>query len=191
MYFSNFIFSILPQTAHLLHKLLTKDEAKLCTDAVSSSLPGTGVLLRLPFEVEGCAPSLPGFGGALLESSPLIIRWSSRRSASSRSWDSWKFTKLRHVPLSSLIHPSKKVTHHNFNRLYQFVYGFVFIMLGIIWKLGYLSFHWCFICYDCFAGTCTGRLNWVQCPKINVANLDHNSTLIDDTNLFMRLYSSC
>ena len=32
------------------------------------------------------------------------------------------------------VHPSKKVTQHDFNRLYQFVYGFVFIMLGIILK---------------------------------------------------------
>ena len=36
--------------------------------------------------------------------------------------------------------PSKKVTQHDFNRLYQFVYGFVLIMLGIIWKLGYFVF---------------------------------------------------
>ena len=72
------------------------------------------------------------------------------------------------------IHPSKNVTQHNFNRLYQFIYGFVFIMLRIIWKLGYLSFHWYLICCDCFEGTCAGRLNWVQCPKINVAKLDHN-----------------
>ena len=72
------------------------------------------------------------------------------------------------------LHPSKKVTQHDFNRLYQFVYGFVFIMLGIICKLGYLSFHWYLICHDCFAGTCAGRLNWVQCQKINVAKLDHN-----------------
>ena len=38
----------------------------------------------------------------------------------------------------------------------------------------YLSFHWYFIWHDCFAGTCAGRLNWVQCQKINVAKLDHN-----------------
>ena len=54
------------------------------------------------------------------------------------------------------------------------VYRFISIMLGIIWKLDYLSFHWYFICHDCFAGTCAGRLNWVQCQKINVAKLDHN-----------------
>ena len=72
------------------------------------------------------------------------------------------------------LHPSKKVTQHDFDRLYQSVYGFIFIMLGIIWKLDYLSFHWSFICHDCFAGTCAGRLNWVQCQKINVSKLDHN-----------------
>ena len=38
----------------------------------------------------------------------------------------------------------------------------------------YLSFHWYFICHDCFAETCTGRLSWVQCQKINVAKLDQN-----------------
>ena len=72
------------------------------------------------------------------------------------------------------IHPSKKVMQHHFGRLYQSVYGFIFIMLGIIWKLAYLSFHWYFICYDCFAETGAGWLNWVQCQKINVAKLDHN-----------------
>ena len=74
----------------------------------------------------------------------------------------------------SILHPSKQVMQHHFDRLYQSVYGFIFIMLGIIWKLDYLSFHLYFICYDWFAGTCAGRLNWVQCQKINVANLDHN-----------------
>ena len=54
------------------------------------------------------------------------------------------------------------------------IYGFIFIMLGIIWKLDYLSFRWYFMCHDCFAETCAGRLNWVQCQKINVAKLDHN-----------------
>ena len=73
-----------------------------------------------------------------------------------------------------VIHPSKKVTQHDFDQLYQSVYGFIFIMLGIIWKLDYLSFHWYCICHDCFAGTCARRLNWVQCQKINVAKLDHN-----------------
>ena len=28
--------------------------------------------------------------------------------------------------------PFKKVTQHDFDRLYKFMYGFVFIMLGII-----------------------------------------------------------
>ena len=45
-------------------------------------------------------------------------------------------------------------------------------MLGIIWKHDYLSFHWYFI-YYCFAGTCAGWLNWVQCQKINLAKLDN------------------
>ena len=72
------------------------------------------------------------------------------------------------------LHPSKKVMQHHFDRLYQSLYGFIFIILGISWKLDYLSFHWSFICHDCFAGTCAGRLNWFQCQKINVAKLDHN-----------------
>ena len=72
------------------------------------------------------------------------------------------------------VHPSKEVTQHHFDRLYQSVYGFISIMLGIIWKLDYLSLHWYLICHDCFARTCAGRLNWVQCQKINVAKLDHN-----------------
>ena len=83
-------------------------------------------------------------------------------------------TDIRRHTHKFKIHPSKKVTQHDFNQLSQFVYEFVFIMLGIIWKLGYLSFHWYFICHDCFAGTCAGRLNWVQWQKINVAKLDHN-----------------
>ena len=62
----------------------------------------------------------------------------------------------------------------------------------IIWKLGYSSFHWYmyFICHDCFAGKCTGRLNCVQCKKHKFCK-NWTTTLIDDTNLFMRLYSSC
>ena len=72
------------------------------------------------------------------------------------------------------IHPSKKVTQHHFDQLYQSVYGFIFIMLGIIWKLDYLSFNWYFICHDCFVGTCAGRLNWVLCQNMKVAKLDHN-----------------
>ena len=45
------------------------------------------------------------------------------------------------IELYSCYTPFKKVMQHNFNGWYQFVYGFVIIMLGIIWKLGYLSFH--------------------------------------------------
>ena len=78
------------------------------------------------------------------------------------------------VGISLILHPSKKVTQHHFDRLYQSVYGFISIMFGIIWKHDYLSFHWYFICHACFAGTCTGRSNWVQCQKIDVAKLDHN-----------------
>ena len=29
------------------------------------------------------------------------------------------------------LHPSKKVMQHDFDRLYQSVYGFIFIMLGL------------------------------------------------------------
>ena len=70
--------------------------------------------------------------------------------------------------------PFKKVTQHHFDRLYQSVYGVISIMVGIIWKLDYLSFHWYFICHDWFAGMCAARLNWAQCKKKNVAKLDHN-----------------
>ena len=57
-------------------------------------------------------------------------------------WDYYEYT------------PFKKVTQHHFDRLYQSVYGFIFIMLCIIWKIDYLSFHWYFICQECFAGMC-------------------------------------
>ena len=43
---------------------------------------------------------------------------------------------------------------HNFNQWYRFVYEIVFIMLGIIWRPIYFSFHGDIICYDCLAGMC-------------------------------------
>ena len=72
------------------------------------------------------------------------------------------------------IHPLKKVTQHEFNRLYQFVSGFTFIMLDIILKAWVFVFPLVLHCNDYFAETCAGRLNWVQCQKINVAKFDHN-----------------
>ena len=69
--------------------------------------------------------------------------------------------------------PFKKVTQHNFDR-YQFIYKFVFIISGIIWQPGCLSFHWYLICPDYFTGKCAEKLNWGQCQKLNVAKLHKN-----------------
>ena len=73
--------------------------------------------------------------------------------------DSWYviFTYDFSCEWPMVLYTFKKVTQHDFNQLYQFVDGFVFITLGIIWKLGYLSFHWYFIFYECFAETWAGR----------------------------------
>ena len=46
-------------------------------------------------------------------------------------------------------------------------------LVSLMTKLGYLSFDCYFICYTCFEGTCAVRVNWVGCPKINDAKLDH------------------
>ena len=44
------------------------------------------------------------------------------------------------------IHPSKKVTQHDFDRLYFFYPGFLFIRFDIRRKPVYLPFEWCLIC---------------------------------------------
>ena len=57
----------------------------------------------------------------------------------------WAWGVSRNCPLAMVIHihPSKKVTQHNFDRLYFFHHGFIFIMLDIPGKPVYLPFdHW-------------------------------------------------
>ena len=68
------------------------------------------------------------------------------------------------------IYPSKKVTQHDFDRLYLFYPGFdLFITLDIPGKPVYLPFDWCLICSDCFTEACVGWENWGQCQKGRVA----------------------
>ena len=76
-----------------------------------------------------------------------------------------------------------------FNRLYQFVYGFVFIMLGIILKAWLFVFP---MIYTSFVMIALQKRAQGDQIGFNV-NMFQNWTtnLIDDTNLFMRLYSSC
>ena len=69
------------------------------------------------------------------------------------------------------LHPSKKVTHHDFDRLYLFYPGYVFIKLDIPGKPVYLPFDWCLICSDCFTEACVGWVNWGQWQKGRVAKL--------------------
>ena len=72
------------------------------------------------------------------------------------------------------MHPSKKVTQHDFNRLYLFCPlcpGFVFVKLDIPGKPVYLPFDWCLICSDCFTEACVGWVNWGQWQEGRVANL--------------------
>ena len=70
------------------------------------------------------------------------------------------------------IYPSKKVTQLDFDRLYFFSNGFIFVMLDITWKSVYFPFYWCLICYDCIDGVCVGWVNWGQCQKWKVAKFD-------------------
>ena len=63
----------------------------------------------------------------------------------------------------------KKVTQHDFDRLYLFYPGFVFIKLDIPGKPVYLPFDWCLICSDCFTEACVGWVNWGQWQKGRVA----------------------
>ena len=54
------------------------------------------------------------------------------------------YISINLINLSIHKHPSKKVTQHDFNWLLYNLFiknGFTFIMLGIIWKSVYLSFH--------------------------------------------------
>ena len=69
------------------------------------------------------------------------------------------------------IHPSKKVTQHDFDRLYLFYPGFLFIKLDIPGKPVYLPFDWCLICSNCFTEACVGWVNWGQWQKGRVAKL--------------------
>ena len=70
-----------------------------------------------------------------------------------------------------IIHPSKKVMQHDFDRLYLFYPEFVFIKLDIPGKPVYLPFDWCLICSDCFTEACAGWVNWGQWQKGRVAKL--------------------
>ena len=69
------------------------------------------------------------------------------------------------------IHPSKKVTQHDFDRSYLFYPEFVFIKLDISGKPVYLPFDWCLICSDCFTEACAGWVNWGQWQKGRVTEL--------------------
>ena len=71
----------------------------------------------------------------------------------------------------SKLHPSKKVTQPDFDRLYLFYPGFVFIKLDIPGKPVYLPLDWYLICSDCFTEACVGWVNWGQLQKLRVAKL--------------------
>ena len=78
---------------------------------------------------------------------------------------------IPYLPTHTYIHPSKKVTQHDFDRLYLFYPGFVFIKLDIPGKPVYLPFEWCLICSDCFTDACVGWVNWGQWQRGRVAKL--------------------
>ena len=67
--------------------------------------------------------------------------------------------------------PFKKVTQHDFDRLYFFYPGFLFTKIDIPRKPVYLPFDWCLICWDCFTGARAGWVNWGQHQKGKVAKL--------------------
>ena len=64
----------------------------------------------------------------------------------------WKFNTKKSISsvcdiehfMDSHIHPSKKVTQHEFDQLYSVVHGILFVMLGlfVIGKPLYMSFHY-------------------------------------------------
>ena len=76
------------------------------------------------------------------------------------------------------IHSSKKVTQHDFDRLYFFYPGSLFIKFDIPRKPVYLPFDWCLICKGCFTESRAGWVNWGWSPKGKVAKL-------------IRLYGKC
>ena len=73
-----------------------------------------------------------------------------------------------------LYHKLYTLQKSNAIRLWSITNGFIFIMLGIMCKPVYLSFHWYLIGLYYFTETCAGRVNWGQCQKLNVAKLYHN-----------------
>ena len=82
----------------------------------------------------------------------------------------WNVRRASKLGAMSKLHCCK-IAIHNFNWLYQFAYGLIFIMLGIMRKPVYLSFCWYLICFDCFTATCTGWVNWGQCKKIKCCKI--------------------
>ena len=86
----------------------------------------------------------------------------------------FRWFSLYHIIKSSIHHKytlQKKVMQHDFDWLYFFYPGFVFIKLDIPGKPVYLPFDWCLICSDCFTEACVrvGWVNWGQCQKGRVA----------------------
>ena len=75
------------------------------------------------------------------------------------------------LPTCVHVHPSKKVTQHDFDRLYFFYPGFLFIKLDISGKPVYMPFDWCLICKDYFTGARAGWVNWGQWQKGKVEKL--------------------
>ena len=56
------------------------------------------------------------------------------------------FSSVYSILIAKHLHSSKKVTQHDFDRLYFCYPGFLFIKLEIPRKLVYLPFDWCPIC---------------------------------------------
>ena len=83
----------------------------------------------------------------------------------------WKDVKIELIHFINILHPSKKVTQHDFDRLYLFYPGFVFIKLIYPGKPVYLPFEWCLICLDCFTEVCVGWVNWGKWQKGRLAKL--------------------
>ena len=79
---------------------------------------------------------------------------------------------LRSLRATLYIHPSKKVTQHDFDRLYFFFPGFVFLTLDIPGSPVYLPFDWCLICSDCFTEACVGWVNWGAMSKRKSCKID-------------------
>ena len=106
----------------------------------------------------------------LLDSTMYVIarrKW-GKQSTNYRK-PGWLWTCVKKKKLYTL--QKSKIMQHDFDRLYFFYPGFVFMKLDIPGKPLDLPFNWYLIWWDCFTEACLGSVNRGQCQKGKLAKL--------------------